>query len=425
MRDEPDWSGRCTCSQTASHSAIAAITGSRKSFGCGLVKRMRSIPSTASQARSSSPNSVRMSGARSRPHELTFWPSSVSSLTPSRGEPRHLGEDLAGPAALLAAAHGRDDAVGADRVAAHRDLHPRLERPLAVHRQRRGERAVVEAEAAARDPDPARAEPVAEVRDRAGAEGDVDVGVELEDPLALRLGVAAADGDHAVGISPLARRRVAEVRGELRVGLLADRAGVEDDDVGVVGARRLAEPELLEQALDPLRVVSVHLAAEGGDVVAPHRQRVAAAGREPFEGCTLGCRMARAVMLLATLVAGLSLLAAAAAAPKPTGIQHFFFGPGPSTSCEMDVGDPEDRHRRLLPDLPAHRERGAAHRRVPDDLPRDQVHRQPARPGADARLRNWMTAGPFRCNSTRAGIKCFVVKTGKGFLISPTAIKRI
>ena len=34
------------CSQTAAHSAIAAMTGSRKSFGCGLVKRIRSIPST-------------------------------------------------------------------------------------------------------------------------------------------------------------------------------------------------------------------------------------------------------------------------------------------------------------------------------------------------------------------------------------------
>ena len=108
------------------------------------------------------------------------------------------------------------------------------------------------------------------MRDRAGAERDVDVGVELEDPLALRLGVAAADGDHAVGVVALARRGVAEVRGELRVGLLADRAGVEDDDVGLGGGRRLAEAELLEQALDPLRVVSVHLAAEGGDVVAAH-----------------------------------------------------------------------------------------------------------------------------------------------------------
>ena len=233
-RAEPDCSGRCTCSHTESHSAIAAITGSRKSFGCGLVNRMRSIPSTASHARSSSPNSVSMSGSRSRPHELTFWPSSVNSLTPCAASSRHLGDDLAGPAALLAAAHGRDDAVRALRVAAHRDLHPRLERPLAVHRQLRGEVAVVEAEPPARDPVAARAEPLAEMRDRPRPERDVDRRVELEDALALSLRVAAADGDHAVGVLALARGRLAEVRGELRVGLLADRAGVEDDDVGLV-----------------------------------------------------------------------------------------------------------------------------------------------------------------------------------------------
>src|SRR5205823_6811528 len=45
------------------------------------------------------------------------------------GEARHLGDDLAGPAALLAAADSGDDAVGADRVAPHRDLHPGLEAP--------------------------------------------------------------------------------------------------------------------------------------------------------------------------------------------------------------------------------------------------------------------------------------------------------
>ena len=33
---------------------------------------------------------------------------------------------------------------------------------------------------------------------------------------------------------------------------------------------RLAEAERLEHALDALGVVAVHLAAEGGDVVAPH-----------------------------------------------------------------------------------------------------------------------------------------------------------
>src|SRR5262249_8964039 len=110
---------------------------------------------------------------------------------------------------------------------------------------------------------------------RTGPERDVDIRIELEDALALRLGVAAADGDHTAGVAALPGCGLAEVGGELGVGLLADRAGVEDDDVGILGARRLAEPELLEHALDPLRVVSVHLAAERGDVVSPvHRKRV-------------------------------------------------------------------------------------------------------------------------------------------------------
>ena len=97
------------------------------------------------------------------------------------------------------------------------------------------ERALVETEAAARDAHAAGAEPFAEMRDRAGTERDVDLRVELEEPLALRLGVAAADGDHRVRLPALAGDRVADVRGEPRVGLLADRAGVEDEHVRVVG----------------------------------------------------------------------------------------------------------------------------------------------------------------------------------------------
>src|SRR5207249_3881462 len=69
-----------------------------------------------------------------------------------------------------------------------------------------------------------------------------------------------------------------EMSGETGVRLLADRAGVEDDDVRLLLDGRLAEAELLEHALDPLAVVSVHLAAERGDVVAPHGRRVAGLG---------------------------------------------------------------------------------------------------------------------------------------------------
>ena len=108
------------------------------------------------------------------------------------------------------------------------------------------------------------------MRDRARPEGDVDERVEVEEPLALRLGVAAADGDHLLRVGALEHLRVAEVRGEPLVGLLADRARVEDEDVRLLLRDRLPQSQLLEHALDPLGVVSVHLAAERRDVVALH-----------------------------------------------------------------------------------------------------------------------------------------------------------
>src|SRR5262249_30294545 len=89
---------------------------------------------------------------------------------PVSGELRHLGPDLSGSPRHLAAANGRDDAVRALRVAAHRDLHPGLEPALAMHRKLARKRAVVEPKAATCDAESACAEPVAEVRDRAGPE---------------------------------------------------------------------------------------------------------------------------------------------------------------------------------------------------------------------------------------------------------------
>ena len=268
----PTARGRWTCSQTLAHSAIAAMTGSRKSFGCGLVKRIRSMPATSSHARRSSPNSVRELGrevAAPGVDVLAEQGDLAHAVAASRVD---LGDDLPRPPALLAAANGRDDAVRAHGVAAHRDLHPGLEAPLAAYREV-GREVLVRAESTARDRVAARADPLAEVRDRARAEGDVDERVSLEDPLSLRLCVAAADGDDDVGSRALQRARVAEVGGEPRVRLLADRAGVEDDHVGLVGSDRLAEPERLEHALDALRVVRVHLAAERRDVVPTHRDQ--------------------------------------------------------------------------------------------------------------------------------------------------------
>jgi hypothetical protein len=144
---------------------------------------------------------------------------------------RYLGQDLAGAPADLAPAHGRNDAVRTDGVAAHRDLHPGLKAPFAMHRQRAGELALRPgAEAAARSL-PARAEPFREVRDRPRPERDVDERVQIEEPLPLRLGVAAADGDHLFRVRELHDLRVAEMRCKALVRLLADRAGVEDEDI--------------------------------------------------------------------------------------------------------------------------------------------------------------------------------------------------
>jgi hypothetical protein len=91
-----------------------------------------------------------------------------------------------------------------------------------------------------------------------------------EDLVLDRLGPAAADADHALGVAALERACLTQVGDEAVVGLLADRAGVEEDEVGLGAGGGLAVPERLEHALHPLGVVLVHLAPEGGDVVPLH-----------------------------------------------------------------------------------------------------------------------------------------------------------
>ena len=116
------------------------------------------------------------------------------------------------------------------------------------------------------------------MRDRARPESHVDEGIELEQALSLRLGVATADSDHLLGIAPLECFCLREMGGEALVGLFPDRAGVEDDHVCLVLRSRLSQSELFEHALDPLRIMGVHLAAERGDVVAAHGPRIVALG---------------------------------------------------------------------------------------------------------------------------------------------------
>src|ERR671912_705841 len=85
-----------------------------------------------------------------------------------------------------------------------------------------------------------------ELRHLARAEGDVDEREALEDLVLDRLGPAAPDADHAVGVLGLQALGLAQVADQPVVGRLADRAGVEEDQVGLVALGHLAVAERLE-----------------------------------------------------------------------------------------------------------------------------------------------------------------------------------
>ena len=59
-RSEPDCSGMCRVGQTFAVAAIASMTSSVNSAGCGEVNRTRSSPSMSPQARSNSAKAPRL-----------------------------------------------------------------------------------------------------------------------------------------------------------------------------------------------------------------------------------------------------------------------------------------------------------------------------------------------------------------------------
>ena len=269
---EPDCSGMCSDGITLGVSAIASMTSSVNSAGCGEVNRTRSSPSIGTAR-------AQQLGERLPVAELHAVGVDVlpeqGDLADALGDQRlDLGEDLARAAVLLLAAQRRDDAERAGVVAADRDRHPRGVRRLALGRQRRGE-------------DVERLEdldlrlllhagPLEQHRQRAdvvGAEHDVDPRRLLGDGRAVLLREAAADGDLHARVLRLHRREVAEVAVELVVGVLAHRAGVEHDDVGLLAGGRGGVPRVLQQAGEPLGVVDVHLAPVGADLVRARHDR--------------------------------------------------------------------------------------------------------------------------------------------------------
>ena len=280
----------CSCGHTFGVSAIAAITSEVKSRGCGEVNRTRSSPSTE-------PHDTQQLRERAAVAELDavgvdVLPEQGHLQHAVRGERGNLGEHVAGAPVLLLAAQRRDDAERAGVVAAHRDRHPARVGRLAARRQRRGEdlQRLGDLHLGAR----VVPGPLQQHRQRVHvvrAEHHVHPRRPADDLGPVLLRQAATDRDLHAGPGRLDRPQVAEVAVEPVVGVLPDRARVEDDDVGAVGVA----PDvagLLEQPRHPLGVVHVHLAPVGADgVAAGHRPSLGAVPRH--RPGRAGCRTCR------------------------------------------------------------------------------------------------------------------------------------
>ena len=122
----------------------------------------------------------------------------------------------------------------------------------------------------------------------AGSEGDVDEGESGEHLILDRLCPAAADADGPRGIFCLEALGMAEVSHEAIVGLLPNRAGVEQDQVRLVLTIGLVIAQRVQHPLHPLGVVLVHLTAERGQVVALHGSVNISDGSVPQSGVKPG-----------------------------------------------------------------------------------------------------------------------------------------
>ena len=108
-----------------------------------------------------------------------------------------------------------------------------------------------------------------------GAEHRVDVWRPLPDELAVLLGQTTTHRDLHARSPRLERLQMTEMAVELVVGVLADAAGVEQDDVGVLDVVGRLHALALEEPREPLRVVRVHLAPERANQVgACHQAKI-------------------------------------------------------------------------------------------------------------------------------------------------------
>ena len=130
--------------------------------------------------------------------------------------------------------------------------------------------------------------------------------------------------------------------------------------------------------------------------------------------------MHRPAVALVALTCALALVGTAGA-----GEQHFFFAPGVTTSCEMDSGMPTIGTSVYCQTAPHYESvilRANGKLTICHGI---KCIGNPPEGVPTLTYGAWLDGGPFRCTSLKPGVKCVVRRTGRGFLISPTAIKRV
>ena len=195
---------------------------------------------------------------------------------PAGGQVTDLGEDLPARPADLATADMGNDAVGAEIVAALHDGNKAADRRPAAALRKELQPGLPVEEFGLPAAYPLRLHAPDHLRqlvDVVGPEDKVEKGDLRQQLLPLLLGDAAADAEDQRRFLLLERLEAAEMPVDLALGLVADRAGIEQDKVGLGGGRHLAVAGVLQQIDDPLRVDDVHLAAEGFQIEAFFHRR--------------------------------------------------------------------------------------------------------------------------------------------------------
>ena len=179
-------------------------------------------------------------------------------------QPPELRQDIAGLAALFTAPHIRYDAVGAEIVAAIHDGQPGAELTLApdgdvLHDDRAlgrlHQHALMLLQLLSNE--------LGQRIDAIHAKDQIDIGIALAQLFyhMFLVGHAAAQADHQAALFLLQALQCTHIAEHALLGVLPHGAGVEEDEVCILGLIAQAVADIHQHALDALAIVDVLLTA--------------------------------------------------------------------------------------------------------------------------------------------------------------------